>query len=71
MGNTVLMVGPTLGITFSTPASKALARTSLTPRSHSAIPQSKNTARELMPTPTIQLLSASPQSVRIWLARRR
>ena len=65
MGNTVLMVGPTFGITFSTPASRALASTSFTPRSDSVIQQSRNTASELMPTPTIQLLRASPQRVRI------
>ena len=59
MGNTVLIVGPTFGITFNSPASRALARTNR-PQQGQGQTAETETARELISTPTIQLLSASP-----------
>ena len=65
----MLMVGPTFGITFKTPAIRALAITSFIPSRYRPIEESIATHIELSRTPAIQLLSALPQLNKILLAR--
>ena len=60
IGKIVLIVGPTFGIILRIPASKAFAITNLTPNTDKPIPASNATKNELINTPTIQLLNASP-----------
>ena len=71
IGKRVPRVGPTLGITFSSPARRALATTNLTPSRDRPMPASSPTQQELISTPPIQLLKASPQSSRALRKRRR
>ena len=48
MGKIVLSVGPTFGIMFKEPASKAFAITSFTPKSDRPTPARKATHKELI-----------------------
>ena len=68
-GKIVLIVGPTFGIIFKTPAIKALAITSFIPSKYRPIETSIATHIELSKTPVIQLLKAFPHFNKIVLAR--
>ena len=68
-GKIVLIVGPTFGITFKTPAINALAITNFIPNKYSPIEASIATHIELSTTPVIQLLKALPHFNKILLAR--
>ena len=65
----MLIVGPTFGIIFKTPAIKALAITSFIPSKYSPMAASMATHIELSRTPDIQLLKAFPHLNKIVLAR--
>ena len=65
----MLIVGPTFGMIFKTPAIKAFAITSFIPNKYNPIEASIATKIELNKTPAIQLLKALPHLNKIVLAR--